>query len=215
MLLIYQCTKWFETERGSRKNKETREDRLLSGVRENELDEDDAGEMFDLENTDNPDVLLAQVKNALSKQVTNSVYSENDGPDMFDDINDERDKLLLEMTEHVRKHKGQRTLLQSRSKDSKEDRINNVLWPNIRYTTVADYSQGTGLPHHGNEQPGETYYYSPLTVNIFGVTDMATEILHAYIYDESEAAKGGNNVTSLLYKDLEEQGIIKAWKDYG
>ena len=56
------------------------------------------------------------------------------------------------------------------------------------------------MPHHGNEQPGETYYYSPLTVNIFGITDMATEILHAYVYDEGEAAKGGNNVTSLLYK---------------
>ena len=57
------------------------------------------------------------------------------------------------------------------------------------------------------------YYYSPLNVNIFGATNMANEILHAYIYDESEAAKSGNNITSLLYKDLEEQGFIKAWEE--
>ena len=124
-------------------------------MRENELDEDERGQIFELDNTNNPDEILAQVENALSKQVTTCVYSENYGPDQFDNINDMRDELILKMTEHVRRHKGQRKFLQDRSKDSKEDVINNVLWPNIRYTDVADYSQGTGLPHHDNEQPRE------------------------------------------------------------
>ena len=52
-------------------------------------------------------------------------------------------------------------------------------------------------------------------MNIFGITDMATEILHAHVYDEGEAKKGGNNVTSLLYKELKELGIFKAWQDSG
>jgi hypothetical protein len=55
-----------------------------------------------------------------------------------------------------------------------------------------------GLPHHGNEQPGETYYYSPLSIFVFGITNYANEMLNAYVYDEGEAKKGGNNVCSLL-----------------
>ena len=78
--------------------RETREDRLLSGVRENELDEDEIGEIFELDNTNDPDEILAQVENALSKQVTTCVYSENYGPDQFDNINDMRDELILKMT---------------------------------------------------------------------------------------------------------------------
>ena len=60
----------------------------------------------------------------------------------------------------------------------------------------------------GSEQPGETYYYSPLNVFIFGICDHATEILSAYVYQEGEGKKGGNNVTSLLYKKIEDEGMI-------
>ena len=38
--------------------RETREDRLLSGVRENELDEDESGQIFELDNTRDPDEIL-------------------------------------------------------------------------------------------------------------------------------------------------------------
>lgn len=49
-----------------------------------------------------------------------------------------------------------------------------------------DYSQGFWLPHHGNKQTGETYYYSPLGVNTFGMTSYVTEILNAHVYHEGE-----------------------------
>ena len=55
------------------------------------------------------------------------------------------------------------------------------------------------LPHFGQEQTGETYYYSPLNISSFGCTDFSTDIVDASVYDEGEGKKGGNNVCSLLY----------------
>jgi hypothetical protein len=40
-------------------------------------------------------------------------------------------------------------------------------------------------------------------------------MLNEYAYGEGKAKKGGNNVCSLLYKNLVEEGIIKQWKDSG
>jgi hypothetical protein len=78
---------------------------------------------------------------------------------------------------------------------------------NKRVITICyDYAQNAELPSYGNEQPGETYYFSPLTVNIFGVvdTDKADHTLTASCYDEGVGKKGGNNVTSLLMKHLDD-----------
>ena len=36
---------------------------------------------------------------------------------------------------------------------------------------TADYSQNMGLPNFAGEQPGETYYYSPLQAFVFGVVE--------------------------------------------
>ena len=66
-----------------------------------------------------------------------------------------------------------------------------------------------GLPWFENENPGVTHYYSPLGVYIFAMASYATEYLHAYVYDEGEGTKGGNIVSSLVYKCLVEEGIIK------
>jgi len=59
---------------------------------------------------------------------------------------------------------------------------------------VADYSQNLGLPHFGEEQPGDTYYFSPLSVYIFGIVDVSCspEVLHAFGYTEDQGNKGGN-----------------------
>jgi hypothetical protein len=62
----------------------------------------------------------------------------------------------------------------------------------------------------GEHQPGETYYFSPLTVNCFGLANVGMDKarLSAYIYHEGEGKKGGNNVASLIYKHLDEVGWI-------
>ena len=90
-----------------------------------------------------------------------------------------------------------------------------VRWPHRRDTFVGDYCQNFGLPHFGNEQPGETYYYSPLGVYIFGIVNYADEKMNAYCYHEGQGAKGGNNVCSLIYKNLEKLGIVKEWEESG
>jgi hypothetical protein len=77
-------------------------------------------------------------------------------------------------------------------------------------TLNADYSQNGELPSYGNQQPGETYYYSPLTLNIFGIvdTDDKKETMVAYCYEEFEGRKGGNNVASLLMLHLHEKQFL-------
>ena len=76
---------------------------------------------------------------------------------------------------------------------------------------VCDYAQNLDMPHFGGEQPGNTYYYSPLTINVFGIVDYSVEELDAYVYTEGEGKKGGNNVVSLIQKSLEKKGkfVIK------
>jgi hypothetical protein len=70
------------------------------------------------------------------------------------------------------------------------------------------------VPHFGSSQPGETYYYTPLTVYAFGVVDCADED-HCYVhmYPEGDGAKGGNNVASLLMKTLRKLDLLKVDED--
>lgn len=75
---------------------------------------------------------------------------------------------------------------------------------------MADYCQNLSLPHFGSEQPGDTYYFSPLFVYVFGVADVSGEKakLKAYGYHEGEGSKGGNNVASLLMQALRDLGWL-------
>jgi hypothetical protein len=80
------------------------------------------------------------------------------------------------------------------------------------YCMVCDYAQNLGLPHFGEEQPADIYYFSELTVNIFGIADVTkkpTKML-AYGYTEDQGGKGGNNVASLVMRGLHDLGWIKS-----
>lgn len=73
-----------------------------------------------------------------------------------------------------------------------------------------DYAQNMDIPHFGEEQPADIYYFSPLTVNVFGCTDLTKKptIMKAYGYTEAEGNKGSNNVASLIIKVLEDFGWL-------
>jgi hypothetical protein len=73
---------------------------------------------------------------------------------------------------------------------------------------VCDFMQNLGLPYLGSEQSGATYYYSPLNVFVFGIVDMRTKRLHAFVYDEGKGKKGGNNVASMLHDYLRLYGML-------
>jgi len=73
-----------------------------------------------------------------------------------------------------------------------------------RYCIICDYAQNLGIPHFGKEQPGETCYFSPKSVFIFGMTDVSHTVNErlSFAYTEDIGQKGGNNVASLLLAGL-------------
>jgi hypothetical protein len=46
-----------------------------------------------------------------------------------------------------------------------------------------DHAQNLGIPHFSGEQPGDTYYYFPLSVYYFGIVDAlcTPKVLHCYL----------------------------------
>jgi hypothetical protein len=80
------------------------------------------------------------------------------------------------------------------------------------YTFIVDYGQNMELPFFGACQPGDTYYYTPLTVYNLGLVDVSHEDgdhLYCHLYKEGEGQKGGNNVASLIMKSLKKLGLLE------
>ena len=73
------------------------------------------------------------------------------------------------------------------------------------------------LPSYNSEQPGCTYYFSPLTVFNLGVVNHAhayndghvSEHMHAHLNHEGVGKKGTNNVASLIVKTLRQLNIFR------
>jgi hypothetical protein len=80
----------------------------------------------------------------------------------------------------------------------------------LEYTLVCDYAQNMEMPYFGSAQPGETYYFTPKTINLFGIVNYnpEKEVLHGCCYGEEDGHKGGNNVASLLMKHLEDWRLL-------
>jgi rubrerythrin len=74
---------------------------------------------------------------------------------------------------HVEQAKVMRKLAQKRAQEAKDDIENGALHQEKWYCLVCDYAQNVGIPHFGKYQPGDTYYYSPLTINLFGFVDLS------------------------------------------
>ena len=115
-----------------------------------------------------------------------------------------RELAIENANKHCKRSICQRKLANEKIAKAKEDKMNDVPHSSRTYTFIADYSQNLDLPHFGGEQPGETFYYSPLNIFQFGVVDPTdNDKLHAFVYDEGDGKKGGNNVASLLLKLLQ------------
>ena len=127
----------------------------------------------------------------------------------------EQETTVCEWKQHCDDFTAQRRYVQALSLNAKEDLNGNIPFQNRRFAYCSDYCQNMDLPHFGSEQPGETYYYSPLNINCFGVTDLSTDVLDAFLYHEGEGKKGGNNVCSLLFKKLKQDGLIDLSNVYG
>lgn len=116
--------------------------------------------------------------------------------------------MISQASAHVNAARAMRAYVNEMAAKAKQDRENNVRHSKRQYTIVMDYAQNLDLPHFGNEQPSETYYYTPQSIFIFGINDMSLDHLHAYVYPEDRGKKDANAVSSLLLHYLKERGII-------
>ena len=120
-----------------------------------------------------------------------------------DPIENERELTLLKAATHVKAARAQRKLFNEKVKMCRESNNVRIL--------VVNYGQNMQMPWFGSVQPGETYYYSPLNVSNLGIVDCFNDTLYAHVYHEGEGKKGGNNVASLIFKQLQYFG----WIPYG
>jgi len=83
-----------------------------------------------------------------------------------------------------------------------------------RKVLTIDMGQNLCLPNFEGEQPGDTYYMSPLTVLLFSVVNNAThdgkDRMNAYIWQEFEGDRGANNIASCLLMDLKKRGWLSS-----
>ena len=82
------------------------------------------------------------------------------------------------------------------------------------FCNVGDYTQNLGLPLFGGEQPGDMYYYSSLTITIFRIVSCwySLDVMTAFVYWRTREM-GGNNVVSLIYKELKMDGCFRNAKE--
>ena len=136
---------------------------------------------------------------------------EDDESDSEDEgVPDDMEDAIQKAHKHVRAAKVQRQEARKRMQEARDDLDAGKPVCKRRIVKIMDYSQNLYLPNFGAEQPGETYFYSPLNVYQFGIVDCSEkeDKLHAYVYREFEGKKGGNNVVSCLLENFKEWGFF-------
>ena len=133
-------------------------------------------------------------------------------------LDETREQMLIRASLHIRMARVQRLLYQKYVAKAIKHAKENYAHADRTYTFVVDYGQNMELPVYNKEQPGCTYYYSPLSVYNLGVVNHAHFYdnnrkygphLHAHVYHEGVARKGANNVASLIVKTLRDHGILR------
>ena len=125
----------------------------------------------------------------------------------------EAEEIIKAAAIHVTRAINMRGFIKKRMMEAKADAIDNTIDHKDRqYVLVIDFAQNMGLPHFGAEQPGATYYFSPINVYCFGIADESRADkahLFAHCYMEGDAKKGGDNVASLLIHFMEKREFLK------
>jgi hypothetical protein len=124
--------------------------------------------------------------------------------------------LVLEAGQHVTAAWAQRALLNYKVEKAQEDTTSAVAHGLRTHTLVVDYGQNMAMPWFGADQPGEVYYYTPMSIYNLGVVDTARvkttdpipDRLYAHVYHEGQGAKGSDNVASLIMKTLKTLGWL-------
>ena len=88
--------------------------------------------------------------------------------------------------------RAQRVVYQTLEKNARDDVRNRVPHSQRHITVSADFGQSMACPCYNCKQPGCTYYYTPLTINNFGVVD------HSHVYPDG---KMGNHMYWHVYHE--------------
>jgi len=191
-----------------------------AGEDRNDIDEEDeACDDGDLENERvNTDQVIdeeesnVEEEGAIRSNVTNNTCVINYNAYTIA-LKELRKKHIIEMGKHMEAFDTQRSVVNYFMALAKSE--SHLPFPEKTTVLVGDYAQNLDLPHFGKEQPGKLYFFSPLGLYIFGLVDCSTDKMTAFTYKEGEAKKGGNNVTSLIYKWLKDNNIVKMAEDQG
>ena len=128
-----------------------------------------------------------------------------------------RELMVMESAKHIRMARAQRALYQALVADAVSDAKEEKDHGARRYTFVVDYGQNMEIPIFNDEQPGCTYYYSPLSVYNLGVVNHAhmyengdvRKHMYCHVYNEGVGKKGANNVASLIVKTLRQLNLLQ------
>ena len=138
-----------------------------------------------------------------------------------------REKMIERAHRHVRMAQVQRLLYVSYVHKARQHVRLKIPFNRRSFTFVVDYGQNMELPVYNSEQPGCSYYYSPLGVYNLGMVDQAyagpndnendnpRDHMHLHIYHEGVGKKGANNVCSLIWRTLKIKGLLKPGGETG
>jgi hypothetical protein len=135
----------------------------------------------------------------------------------FTKIEEAKEKLIQECSLHIEMAWAQRLLYQMLEKAAVDDAKDAVEHTKRRYTLTCDFGQNMQCPCYNSNQPGCTYYYTPLNIYNFGVVDHSYDYgnrtignhMHCHVYHEGIGKKGGTNVASLIVKTLQDMNILR------
>ena len=190
--------------------------------RDNDDDNDDAVVDEDNLSADNDD-FLSNSDNSDDDDTNTGLPSSSHGDAVVNPEaaarpdDEERELMLLEAAVHIKMARAQRALYQLKVELAVAAALAKRDHSEMVFTLVVDYGQNMELPSYRKEQPGVTYYFSPLSVYNLGVVNHAhdygngrvSEHLHAHVYHEGVGKKGANNVSSLVIKTLRLLNIIR------
>jgi len=133
-------------------------------------------------------------------------------------IDEEREMMLLEAANHIKMARAQRALYQEKVAAAVASTRAGKQHGESVYCFVVDYGQNMELPIYNSEQPGVTYYFSPLSVYNMGMVNHGhdygddrgvAEHMHCHVYHEGVGKKGANNVSSLIVKTLRVLNLLR------
>ena len=133
------------------------------------------------------------------------------------EVTESQAETVLKMNEHVVAYQMQRKYVDSLIKQSRDDAANNVPSDERHRVLTIDMGQNLSLPNLSGNQPGDTYYMSPLSCYVTGIVDNGVapdekESMNCYLWREFEARRGQNNIASCLLKDLKRRGWLRKSK---